>query len=176
VPPLGTTSESCRPALAALSICYLGKQMPVRKAVPGSQQLDIGKVAFCRRCAGAGEPFTTAAGVLGLMAVWRCFYAVQLGKELVHFRPATFQACACQCLPLVSMRVPGRPVASPGTLVDLCTQLASSTFCGQTCGTSGRQAVHASTGKGTVRSSAGGSAHLGARFSRSSCTSETSQG
>ena len=24
--------------------------------------------------AGAGEPFVTAAGVLGLMAVWRCFY------------------------------------------------------------------------------------------------------
>lgn len=25
---------------------------------------------------GPGEPFTTAAGVLGLMAIWRCFYAV----------------------------------------------------------------------------------------------------
>lgn len=100
--------------MAALSICYLGKQMSVCKAVPESQQLDISKVAFCRRCAGAGEPFTTAAGVLGLMAVWRCFYAVQLGKELGPLRPATFQACTCQCLSPVSLRVTGRPVAADG--------------------------------------------------------------
>jgi hypothetical protein len=28
--------------------------------------------------AGAGEPFVTAAGVLGLMAMWRAFYTVFL--------------------------------------------------------------------------------------------------
>ncbi len=29
-------------------------------------------------CAGPGEPFATAAGVLGLMALWRAFYTVYL--------------------------------------------------------------------------------------------------
>jgi len=28
--------------------------------------------------AGPGEPFATAAGVLGIMAIWRCVYAVFL--------------------------------------------------------------------------------------------------
>lgn len=33
---------------------------------------------------GPGEPFTTAAGVLGLMAIWRCFYAAYI--DIWNFR------------------------------------------------------------------------------------------
>jgi len=38
---------------------------------------------------GAGEPFVTAAGVLGLMAVWRAFYTVYL--DFWNFRTFTDQ-------------------------------------------------------------------------------------
>ena len=42
----------------------------------------IGTRLACRVCpcccAGPGEPFATAAGVLGLMALWRAFYTVYL--------------------------------------------------------------------------------------------------
>lgn len=35
--------------------------------------------------AGAGEPFVTAAGVLGLMSVWRCFYTACEGLAFDFF-------------------------------------------------------------------------------------------
>ena len=38
----------------------------------------VGPNQACLTSAGPGEPLATAAGVLGLMALWRCFYTIFL--------------------------------------------------------------------------------------------------
>ena len=59
--------------------------------------------------AGAGEPFVTAAGVLGLMSVWRCFYTACEGLAYdffsVHFPKTAVQLAApCSAMSLRTLQ------------------------------------------------------------------------
>lgn len=80
-------------ALVATSVAWLAS-MPVAAAelvllTACENQALVGDEGFARvlplAASGMGEPFVTAAGVLGVMAVWRSFYTVYL--DVYNFKP-----------------------------------------------------------------------------------------
>lgn len=87
------TAPWCR-ALASPPSCHWQRQVQMRDLADittgrRSSCVEVRSGSSCSCVcfgAGAGEPFVTAAGVLGLMAVWRCFYTACEGCScgLVH--------------------------------------------------------------------------------------------
>jgi hypothetical protein len=105
------TAPWCR-ALASPPSCHWQRQVQMHDLAvitTGSRSICVasrsGSSCSCVSTgagAGAGEPFVTAAGVLGLMAVWRCFYTAceGFGWDFVQCPSANTSiqlAAACSC-------------------------------------------------------------------------------
>jgi hypothetical protein len=128
-------AADARTALARVSLVWLAA-MPVAAAqlilsTAAEEGRLVGTDGFAAAlplaASGAGEPFVTAAGVLGLMAVWRAFYAIYLdtyafGKmagarrgrgreaEAAHFVDALRAALALALCGCIALQVLGSAV------------------------------------------------------------------